>query len=78
MAGSLGGSMEDNSVTVLSTHIRMMVGIRYKVRNQKRTGTKKSAIEGLNSFSYSLDQKKLVSHIRHIDRLANQYFEIII
>lgn len=70
--------MEDKSVTVLSTHMKMMVGIRYKVRNPKRTGRKRLAIEGFNSFSYSRDQKKLVGHIRHIDRPEDQYFELVV
>jgi len=70
--------MEDKNVTVLSSHMKMMVGIRYKVLNPKRTGKKKSVIEGFNSFSYSRDKKKLVSHIRHIDRHEDQYSELVV
>lgn len=70
--------MEDKRVTILSTQIKMMVGIRYKVHNPKRIGRKRLAIEGFNSFSYNHDRMKLVSHIRHIDRSKDQYFELVV
>ena len=70
-------NMEGKSVTILSTQIKMMVGLRYKVRNPKRTGRKRIAVEGFNSFSYNRDRKILVGHIRHIDRSKDQYFELV-
>lgn len=57
--------------------MKMLTGIRYKHKNPKLPSRKKTLSEGFNSYSYSYDIGKLVSHQRHIDRQNDQYIEFV-
>ena len=62
---------------ILSTHIKMLTGIKYKHKNPKLSGRKKTLSKGFNSYSYSRDLGKLVNHQRFVDRQNDRYIEIV-
>lgn len=63
--------------TILSTHIKMLTGIRYKHKNPKLTGKKKILSKGFNSYSFSHDLGKFVNRQMLIDRQNDKYIEIV-